>query len=67
MVAFINAGVVSPEECRQNLADDPDSGFSDIDIDDVPEVPSNYQDQLTNGFPEQNINNGGLLKKGDEG
>ena len=36
-VQLINAGVVSQEEVRQNLSMDKHSGFSMIDVDDVPE------------------------------
>lgn len=39
MAVLLDRQIVSPEECRQRLADDPDSGFSDIDVDDVPEPP----------------------------
>lgn len=37
--ALIDRGVLSPEEVRESLANDPDSGFSGIDVTDVPEVP----------------------------
>jgi phage-related protein (TIGR01555 family) len=38
-VAFINAGVISPEEERERLANDPSSGYSNIEPSDVPERP----------------------------
>ena len=38
-VQLINAGVVSQEEVRQNLSMDKQSGFSMIDVDDMPEQP----------------------------
>lgn len=38
-VQLINAGVVSQEEVRQNLSMDKNSGFSMIDVDDIPEEP----------------------------
>ncbi len=38
-VQLINAGVVSQEEVRQNLSMDKHSGFSMIDVDDLPEEP----------------------------
>ena len=73
MVALINAGVVSHEECRQVLADDIDSCFANIDIDDVPEMPNDYQDQFTSETSEYNqeseqrpISEHRLLKKGDD-
>lgn len=39
MAVLLDRQVVSPEECRRRLASDPDSGFSDIDADDLPEPP----------------------------
>lgn len=36
VVTLIDRGVISTEEARENLANDPDSGFSGIDIEDVP-------------------------------
>lgn len=38
-VAYIQAGVVSAEEVRNRLASEPDSGYSGIDVEDVPEMP----------------------------
>lgn len=37
MAVLLDRNIVSPEECRKVLADDPDSGFADIDVDDMPE------------------------------
>lgn len=37
MAVLLDRQVISPEEARRALADDPDSGFADIDVDDVPE------------------------------
>lgn len=34
----IDSGVVSPEEVRQKVANDPASGFSSLDVDDVPDL-----------------------------
>lgn len=39
MTALLNMQVVSPEECRQVLADDPDSGFGNITVNDIPDAP----------------------------
>lgn len=39
MAVLLDRNIISPEECRKRLADDPDSGFSDIDVDDLPESP----------------------------
>lgn len=38
-VALISAGVISAEESRKRLADNPTSGYDDIDPEDVPEQP----------------------------
>lgn len=35
----VDGGVLSPEEVRKKVASDPDSGYDDIDPDDVPEPP----------------------------
>lgn len=35
--AYIDRGVLSPEEVRESLAADPNSGYSGIDVSDVPE------------------------------
>ena len=35
---YLDRGVISAEEVRDNLADDPESGFDDIRADDVPEL-----------------------------
>lgn len=37
-VAYITSGVLSPEEVRKSLANNPDSGYSNIDVDDIPEM-----------------------------
>ena len=50
-VAYINAGVISPEEERERLAADPNSGYSNIEPSDVPERPD--QGEL-DGNPEGN-------------
>ncbi len=39
---YVNGGVLSQEEVRQVLANDPDSGFNSIDVSDVPESPDSY-------------------------
>lgn len=36
---LIDAGVVAPEESRERVAADPDSGYSNLDVDDLPEPP----------------------------
>ena len=38
-VAYINAGVLDPQEERERLAPDPDSGYQGIDVEDMPEMP----------------------------
>lgn len=47
---LIDKGVVSAEEVRQTLASDPDSPFSGIDVDDVPEPSVGDFDELMGGF-----------------
>lgn len=37
MAVLLDRNIVSPEECRQRLAADPDSGFANIDADEMPE------------------------------
>ncbi len=39
-VALVGAGVLAPEESRQRLAGDEDSGYQDIDPNAVPEPPA---------------------------
>jgi len=39
MAVLLDRQVVSAEECRRRLADDPDSGFADIEVDDLPPPP----------------------------
>lgn len=36
---YLDRSVVSPEETRERLAADPDSGYAGIDVEDLPEVP----------------------------
>lgn len=45
---LIASGVISPEEARRNLINDKDSGFNDLNADDLPEnnVPD-YEDDLS--------------------
>lgn len=51
MTSLIDRGVVSPEEGRESLASDPDSGFSGIDVSEVPEMPD--ADAMTGGFGDE--------------
>ena len=44
MAVLLDRNIVSPEECRKVLADDPDSGFADIDVDDMPEPKEQAED-----------------------
>jgi phage-related protein (TIGR01555 family) len=37
--AYVDAGVISQEEVRKKLAEDPKSGYQGIDVEDVPEPP----------------------------
>lgn len=47
VVELIEAGVVSPEEGRKVVADDPDSPFDGIDVDDVPPPPEDGDDHIS--------------------
>lgn len=47
---YLDRSVVSPEETRDRLAKDPDSGYSGIDVDDLPEVA----EPVDNGFGDPN-------------
>lgn len=40
---LIAAGVLSAEEARSRLAHDPDSGYNDIDVDELPEIPEDLE------------------------
>ena len=51
-VAYIQAGVVSAEEVRNRLASEPDSGYSGIDVEDVPEMPDDGFSGSLNGEAE---------------
>lgn len=46
MVALLQNNVISPEEARRALADDPDSGFNNIDVDDMPESQSEGMEDM---------------------
>ena len=48
VAVYLDRGVISQEEARKALADDPDSGFSDIDVDDLPPLPDA---ELAGGVP----------------
>lgn len=48
-VAYIQEGVLHPEEERRRLARDPGSGYNDIDVEDVPEIPPD-EDEALNGL-----------------
>jgi len=39
MAVYLDRQVVSPEECRRALANDPDSIFPELDAEDMPELP----------------------------
>ncbi len=45
VAVYLDRGVISPEEARKSLADDPDSGFADIDPEDVPDGPGGMADE----------------------
>ncbi len=43
-VARIAAGIIAPEEERARIAADPTSGYSNLDVEDVPELPDDSVD-----------------------
>lgn len=43
--ALVDMGAVSAQEVREKVARDPDSGFSNIDVDRMPELPDDDDDQ----------------------
>lgn len=49
---YLDRGVISQEEARKALADDPDSGYSSIDVDDLPPLPDA---ELANGVPGEGV------------
>ena len=48
---YLDRSVVAPLETRERLAKDPDSGYSGIDVDDVPEAPEPESDFGFGGDP----------------
>ena len=48
VAVYLDRGVISQEEARKALADDPNSGFSDIDVDELPPLPDA---ELAAGIP----------------
>jgi phage-related protein (TIGR01555 family) len=46
---LIQNGVIAPEEERQRLADDPNSGYNNLVVEDVPDPPEDPTDQETQG------------------
>jgi hypothetical protein len=48
-VAYINAGVISPEEERTRLASDPNSGYTSLEPGDLPEPPESFDTPPTGG------------------
>lgn len=51
IAVYMDRGVISQEEARGRVAADPDSGFDDIDVENVPPLPDvMYPDEDTSGF-----------------
>lgn len=48
---YLDRSVVSPEETRDRLAKDPDSGYSGIDVDDLPEIVDGGEEFDAGGGP----------------
>ena len=53
MAVLLDRQVISPEEARRALADDPDSGFADIDVDEAPEPQEGPEDM--GGMPQPKL------------
>ncbi len=49
-VALVGAGILSPEESRKRLAADPKSGYSSLNVSDVPEPPTDPDAKPDDGF-----------------
>ena len=41
---YMESGVVSPEEVREKLSSDPNSGYSNLSMDDMPQPPESDGD-----------------------
>lgn len=52
-VAYITAGVISPEEERTRLASDPDSGYTSLDPADVPAPPADPDARPDDGLSDE--------------
>lgn len=57
IAVYLDRDVISPEEARKALADDPDSGFAEIDPDDVPEG-NGMPDEMSAGGAEGGLGGG---------
>lgn len=66
-VAYITAGVVSPEEVRERLAKDPDSGYDDISADEVPTPPAPTGEGAAPGEEAAALGEGGKAMPGHPG
>lgn len=54
-VMYVSSGVLSPDEIRKRVADDPESGYNSIDADDVPEPSTDgNEDYFTGGAADWN-------------
>ena len=42
---YIDRGVLAPEEVREKLARNPESGYEGIDVEDLPEIESEGQEE----------------------
>lgn len=60
--AYIDRGVLDPAEVRQRLASDPQSGYSGIDVDDLPELP-----EQNNPFEDDPLNENGQSGTREQG
>lgn len=53
----ITAGSLSAEDVRSRLAHDPDSGYNNIDIDDLPELPEDLEVETYGGESKESADN----------
>ncbi|PBB96732.1 DUF1073 domain-containing protein [Mesorhizobium sp. WSM3862] len=62
-VILIDGGVISPEESRHRVGGDPDSDFSSIDVEDLPDLLEEEEDGLVpnGGSPAKDIEGAGVV------
>lgn len=56
------SGIISVQEARQQLASDPNSGFSSLDVDDIPEMFDEESEENFEGDPNESGSGNGVKK-----